>query len=209
MIIVLIIATTLLTFVSWCLISSKTWCYLLGSLSLITFVASIYALTDHFVNHTGMALKTDTSTQTIYSAAPNQNYYNLLLYSPIGKKATDTILIYRDKASDKTASKHFVPDMKNPTEAIKISSNFTYANVPLATLTTKKTHYTFTSKLAKLLYGFAKEDKELISESNLVTLPQDNWIALTPEQNQSLGSELATITTSEQLTNLKKRLLTP
>ncbi|WP_032797214.1 DUF4811 domain-containing protein, partial [Streptococcus sobrinus] len=58
MMILIIALATLATFVSWMLISKASLRYLLGILSMAILGLSVYFLTDHFLNHTGMKVET-------------------------------------------------------------------------------------------------------------------------------------------------------
>lgn len=95
MIIALIATTTILTFLTWTLIKSPVWRTIWGILSLLAFVGSVYILTDHFINHIGLTVKSEVTRQPIYTAgetshlAPNQTikYWFTALIKKLKKPA--------------------------------------------------------------------------------------------------------------------------
>ena len=77
MIILIIGLATLATFGSLMLLSSKALRYGLGLLSLLVLAGSVYLLTDHFVNHTGMTVENRVVTQKIYTAGDSKLPYGV------------------------------------------------------------------------------------------------------------------------------------
>ncbi|WP_277294542.1 DUF4811 domain-containing protein [Streptococcus hyointestinalis] len=187
MIIALIATTTILTFLTWTLIKSPVWRTIWGILSLLAFVGSVYILTDHFINHTGLTVKSEVTRQPIYTAGETSLPYGILIYEPLGTKSDNKVLVYRSDKEAKKASTHFVPNMKKPIQAIKKTSNYTFSDVTKATLVTDTKRYAWHSKLDEILYGFAGEGGSLVSQKSTVELPEKIWLALTAKQAQQLA----------------------
>lgn len=119
MIILIIALATILTFVTWMLIRPKALRYILGLLSLALLFASVWMLTDHFVNHTGMTIETKTKTREIYSAGDSNAPFGLMIYKEIGTHSSNNVLVYRTDLNQKEAKAHFVPNTKEVTSAVK------------------------------------------------------------------------------------------
>ncbi|WP_242258555.1 DUF4811 domain-containing protein [Streptococcus thoraltensis] len=186
MIIVIIILATVAVFASWMLVEKPVLRCLAGSLSLFVFVGSIAMLTNHFVNHTGMSVKTSEKTKEIYSAAGADSPFGLLIKKEVGSDSNNYVLAYRDKPSDKDATAHFIPKTDEPTEAVKQRVTYKEADVDKATVTTITKRYTWKSDFAKLLYAFGGEDGELISREVTATVPKDTWLVVTKNQADKL-----------------------
>lgn len=188
MIIFLISLTTILTFMAWSLIKAPFLRYSLGVLTLLSLIASVAFLTDHFVNHTGMEVKTTTKTNTIYSAGDSSVAFGLLIYKEVGTSSGNYVLIYRDKKTDKKASAHFVPNTKKIIEAVKKTATYKTARQDEATLTMTTKRYVWKSDLYEWLFGFAGESNELVSQKSVVTVPEDTWLILTQDEAKKLAS---------------------
>lgn len=67
-----------------------------------------------------------------------------------------------------------------------------------ATVTTKTKRYVWKDSLSKLLYGFAGENGELISQKSVAKIPRKTWLVLTKEQSEHLESAAAKL--KEQMT---------
>lgn len=183
MIIIIIALATILTFVTWTLISKTIPRVIWGTISIIFLIWSIFFLTDHFVNHTGMKIQTQKTTQSIYTAGEPAAAYGTLIYKNIGKSK---ILIYRDKLTDQKASTHFIPDKKNITTAIKKMATYKVYSGKKAYLTTVTKRYIWKSKLYELLFGFAGEKGTLVSQLSTVKIPEKTWLILDDSQAKKL-----------------------
>lgn len=205
MIIVIIALATIAVFISWLLIKKPLLRVSFGLLSLLIFAGSITMLTNHFVHHTGMTIKTTKQTRDIFSAAEAGTPFGLLITQEIGSSSGNYVLIYRDKVSDKEATAHFVPKKEEPAEAVKQVVTYKQAKVDKATLTTITKRYTWSSDWAKLLYGFGGEDQELVSRHVIATVPNDTWLVLTKEK----AEQLPTIAQQLQEDQRQKALANP
>lgn len=187
MIILIIGLATLATFGSWMLLSSKALRYGLGLLSLLVLAGSVYLLTDHFVNHTGMTVENRVVTQKIYTAGDSKLPYGVLVYKDLGSKASSKVLVYRAGKEDKDAKAHFIPDTKHATEAVKKTATYQLADVKEAQVKTTTKRYVWKSKTAKLLYGFGGESGELVSQKSVVQVPKKTWLVLSQDQAKKLA----------------------
>ena len=82
--------------------------------------------------------------------------------------------------------------------AVKKSASYQLADVKKATVTTKTKRYVWKDSLSKLLYGFAGENGELISQKSVAKIPRKTWLVLTKEQSEHLESAAAKL--KEQMT---------
>lgn len=186
MIILVIALATILTFVTWMLIDNNVLRYVLGILSIIFLGWSVYILTDHFVNHTGMEVKSKTTTKQVYSAGSSSVPYGMVITKEVGKTSGNYVLVYKDKSSDKKASAHFIPNTKNVTEAVKKSASYKTANVKKATVKTTTKRYIWKSDFYESLFGFAGEEGDLVSKKSVLTVPKDTWLVLSQSQAKKL-----------------------
>ncbi|MBM7635668.1 DUF4811 domain-containing protein [Streptococcus saliviloxodontae] len=186
MIVLIISLATILTFVTWMLIDRAIIRVPLGILSLLILAGSIWQLTDHFVNHTGMKITTKTSTKTIYTAGDTSATYGVLITKEIGTDSGNYVLVYRDKTTDTDSSAHFIPDTDNPVEASKVTTNYQLTDSKNATVTTVTKRYTWDSDLAEWLYGFAGEEGEVVSKTITAKVPEKTWLVLTDKQAEKL-----------------------
>ena len=83
MIILIIALATIAVFISWLLIKKPLLRVSLWLLSLLIFAGSITMLTNHFVHHTGMTIKTTKQTRDIFSAAETGTPFGLLMVIPV------------------------------------------------------------------------------------------------------------------------------
>ena len=171
MIILIIALATILTFVTWMLIHPKALRYILGLLSLALLFASVWMLTDHFVNHTGMTIETKTKTREIYSAGDSKAPFGLMIYKEIGTHSSNNVLVYRTDLNQKEAKAHFVPNTKEVISAVKKS-----AKIPRKTwlVLTKEQSEHLESAAAKL-----KEQMTLQAKVNPVKAMEIKTLAKT------------------------------
>ncbi|EFR44860.1 DUF4811 domain-containing protein [Streptococcus pseudoporcinus] len=186
MILLIIIVATVLSFITWMYIPKQPIRYLLGTLSLLSLLASTLYLTDHFVNHRGMTVDTKVTKQEIYSAGDVKANFGLLITQKIGRQSNHHILIYRDHKADQKPRAHFVPNKKKINEAIKISANYKQVGSDKAYLITTTKRYVWKTHFDKLMFGFGGENNELISQKAEAIIPKDYWLVLTPKQAQQL-----------------------
>ncbi|CAM4142731.1 hypothetical protein AT575_08715 [Streptococcus penaeicida] len=186
MTLLLIILSTVLSFVTWMYIQKAGLRYLLGSLSLITLLISTLLLTNHFVNHSGMKVETKTEEKVIYTAGDPNTSFGLLINQKIGSKSDHHVLVFRDRKDQKEAKAHFVPNKKKINQAIKKTANYQLADTDKAILKTRTKRYVWASDFDKLMYGFGGENHELISEKSQIIVPKDSWLVLTPKQAKRL-----------------------
>ncbi|WP_159564400.1 DUF4811 domain-containing protein [Streptococcus halichoeri] len=190
MIIVIIALATILTFVTWMLLDKPALRYPLGIFSLAFLAFSVYLLTDHFVNHTGMRVQTTQTHKPIYSAADPKANFGVVIQEPIGTKSKHHVMVYRDQPTDKAPRAHFIPNKKKINQAAKQEATYRYGDTKDAMLTTRTKRYRFDSDWAKWLYGFGGEDGQLVSTKYVVTLPKKTWLVLSKDQAKQLQAAL-------------------
>lgn len=190
MILAIISLATILSFATWMYLPKASLRYTLGTLSLLTLLASTLYLTNHFVNHTGMTVETTVSKKNVYSAADKNASFGLLIYQKVGSKSNHHVLVYKDAKDQKQPRAHFIPNAKKINEAIKKTARYKEGEIDQAYLKTTTKRYVWKSDFDKLMFGFGGENGQLISQKSIVTVPKDTWLVLTKEQAAKL-SQLA------------------
>lgn len=186
MIVIIIALATVLTFSSWSYITSVMLRIVCGLASLFLLAFSIWLLTDHFVNHTGLVVKSETKTSAIYTAGDVTVSYGVLITKEIGTSSGNYVLVYRDKTSEKEATAHFVPDTSQVTTAIKKKTTYKTTTGNKAYLKTVTKRYRWQSKLDEWLFGFAGEAGELVSQKRTAYVPEKTWLVLTDKEAEKL-----------------------
>lgn len=197
MIILIIAVFTVLTFYTWLLISKPYLRNILGTLSVVALACSVYMLTDHFVNRTGLDVKSETSSHAIYSAGDKKAPFGVLIAQEIGTKSDRFVLVYRDNPNDEQASAHFAPDKSHPADSIKKVAKVSVSNVDSARIDTTIKKYVWKSELYKILFGFGSEEGQIVSEENIAVIPEKTWLVLSPEQAKEM---------KEKITELQKNM---
>lgn len=198
MIILVIILATILSFTTWMYISKSILRFALGILSLLFLAGSISFLTDHFVNHRGMVVKTTTETKKIFTAGQTNQVFGVMVAKEVGTKSGRYVMIYRDSASDSRAKTHYVPNQNKISEAIKKTSSYKLENTKEANVTVTTKRYVWKNNFYKVLFNFGGENDKLKSEKVLVTIPKDTWLVLSPTEAKRLQSLLPKIQEASQ-----------
>lgn len=204
MILYILIALTLLTFVSWLLIKNKGLRLALGSISTAALVVAVVAVSMHLYDHWGMVQTTTSKEQTIYTAGDLNSPAGLLIVSEVGTDSDNYAMVFRDASDASEAATHFVPNQKDIVNAVKKSADYTTGAVDEATAKTETTTWTWKSDFFKGLFSLMDND-ELVSEKTTVTVPEDTWVVLTSDQAKKL-SQLQSTTTSEEQAATQQQL---
>ncbi|WP_267201890.1 DUF4811 domain-containing protein [Limosilactobacillus kribbianus] len=199
MIIYVIFALVIVTILAWTLIPNRLLRWAIGILSALALVGAVSVMSANFTSHYGMKKVTTTTTRQIYSAAGSKSPAGVLVTKRLGTKSNRYVLVYADTPSGK-AKAHFVPKQKHITTAVKQHATYRTANVKQATLKTTTTRWEWESKRAKFWLNVGDQAGELVSQYRTVTIPQDTWLAVTPNQMKKLQKVMAssTGTTSSQ-----------
>lgn len=173
MIIWIILVLSILAFSSWLFIEKKWLCYILGTLTTLALIFNITLLSLNMSNHFGMKKMTTTKETKIYTASPIDLTKGMVITKAIGQN--NTIVIYRNTNTDKSASVHFKPNTKDKLSAIKMTS-FVEQNesVKEASVTVKTTRWVYESDGYKKLFDFGDRET-LVSKKYTVNLPKD-WL---------------------------------
>lgn len=210
MIIVLLVITVILAIAGWT--APKSWPVriIAGGLGLILTLGVITMLTLNFTHHWGMHKVTTTTTSRIYTAGQTDSPASMLLVKPLGTAKDTYVMVYRDKADQKKATAHFVPNTKHLVNAAKTTAVYQYANSKRATVTTKTTRWHWRSKNFKRLLSVGDQAGELVHKRSVVTLPRKTWIALTTTQAKKIQARQKATASSTAATQeaLKKQLTT-
>lgn len=198
MIILVIILATVLSFSTWMYISKPLLRFVLGGLSLLFLASSIYFLTDHFVNHRGMLVKTSVKTQKIYTAGQTNQAFGVMIAKEVGTKSGRYVMVYRDKENDSQAKTHYVPNQKKISEEIKKSASYQLTDTKEASETVTTKRYVWKNKFYKILFNFGGENNKLKSKTVVVTIPKDTWLVLSPNEAKSLQTLLLKLQEASQ-----------
>ena len=171
MILWIIVILMILTVVSLLLIRNRALRYGLGSLFAILLIGSVAALSANMANHFGMEKVTHTSTEEIYSAAPNNVPVGMLMAKKI--ENNHYVLVYKDSMKEKSATAHFATDKDNMLDSLKRTSVFQKSDIEQAQLITKTTKWQYSSDLTKWLFK-SKDENNLVNVKHTVAVPL-NW----------------------------------
>lgn len=198
MIIYIMIALVIASFLAWMLIKNGIVRFIVGSIALLALLVSVLAVTANFANHWGMKQVTTTQTKRIYTAGDVTSPAGTLIVKRLGTKADRYVLVYRTKADAKKATAHFVPDQADIENSIKKSATYKQGDVKHATVTTSTKRWTWQSDTYKWLLNIGDQDGELISQKSRVVVPAKTWAVMTAEQAAKLGKQQAKMTKAEQ-----------
>ena len=189
LILALIIVFTILTFYGLMFIKNKLASGIIGGVSLIILILSVGMLLFHIKDNWGMKEVTTTSTHQIYTAGDKSAPYGMMIKAEIGKNTGNYVLVYRNSADSAKPDTNFKPDTKNIIEAVKKSATYKLADVDTAKVTTTTTRRVWSSDLMKKLFDIGSENKELVKQHSVVTVPKDTWLVLTQAQVEKLTKE--------------------
>ncbi|MBS9335279.1 DUF4811 domain-containing protein [Fructobacillus sp. M1-13] len=171
MIIWIIAAFVLLTFLSLFMIPKAWLRYLLTALFGGLTVVSVALLTANMDSHFGMEKTTTTTTKQVYAMTPEQSPIKAVTSKKIGRD--NAVLVYKDQPSDKEAKAHFAPDTKNMVATSKIRSSAEKTNTSSAQVKTVITNWTYKSDFWEFLFAH-KNDDNTVSVRHHLQVPE-NW----------------------------------
>lgn len=189
MIIYILVALTILMFVSWFFITQETLRWFCGILSTGLLLLFMVALSGNMASHWGMVEQSRTTTSNkIYSAGSPTAPVNMLIYRRLGTKAANNVFVFRDHPADKTATAHFVPNRRDIRTASKKRAvyRFTFADEP--EIKTTRREWVFKSLGYCWLFLFDHNDHQLISQKTIIKVPQATWVILSANQAKKLSA---------------------
>lgn len=153
--------------------AKKTWQTALSMIFAVVFLLSLGFITanDHY--HYGMKQLTETTTQTLTTAADNKDI-DLLLYKPLGN-GTEKVYLYKTNDSQ---------DKPKPTGTDHVK-NIVKNTQKNAQLQIDKTYWVYKNDTAKFWFSLSSKDHQLIKEKNTFSIPK-NWVVLSTEQAEKL-----------------------
>lgn len=188
MIIVLIALFTVCVFISFFFVKRALLRWILGCCSVALLLASVLLLCAHFAWNWGTVEVGSQQTVEIYTAGDTKAAYGVLIASQIGTKSDNYAFSYRTEARGKVGT-HFVPDTSDIIDAVKVKSTYTTYSGTSASLTTTTIRRQFSSPLTKLLFGIGGEENVLVSQSNVISVPESTWLVLTEAQAKELATK--------------------
>ncbi|WEV60455.1 DUF4811 domain-containing protein [Streptococcaceae bacterium ESL0729] len=202
MILYIIVALTILSFLSWLVLKNKVLRVTLGSISTILLFGAVGLLSLNMSNHYGMEEKTVTSEiSDIFTAGDTSSPVNMLIANQIGSDSGNYALVYRDQASDAQASPHFVPNQDDIINSVKKSASYELSDsAKNASIITQKTYWVYKSDFYKNLFELKSDDEDinLISEKTTVELPKGSWVVLSADQAKKLAEKQASVTDEQK-----------
>jgi len=186
MIIALLIISAIALFLTFIYMPASWLKYGLSVLFAISLVSSLVLIVMNDSQHFGLKKVTTTKTVTLKSAGSSQ--LDMLLYQSVGTSDQHRVYIYKTTADQKKAS---------TTAANVKTANQVKTTTGSTKLVTKTTRWTYKSGAAKLWFGIADNDKQLIKRTNTFYV-QKTWAVLSMSQAKQL-SKLA----KQQSTTLK------
>lgn len=191
MIIALVIISAIVLFLTFIYMKGSWVKYGLTAFFALSLVTSLVLIVLNDSQHFGMAKVTTTKTVPLKSAASGQ--LDMLLYQSIGTADKNRVYIYKTMTDQKKAS---------TTSASLKTTNHVKSTTGSTKLVTKTTRWTYKSGTAKLWFGIADNNKQLIKRTNTFYV-QKSWAVLSTVQAKQL-SALA----KQQATTLKAQAKT-
>ncbi|MFC4652375.1 DUF4811 domain-containing protein [Lactococcus nasutitermitis] len=201
LILALIIVFGILTFFGFMFLKNAAARYIVGGVSLIILALSVVMLTFHIRDNWGMKEVTTSTSHVVYTAGDKSAAYGMMIKAEIGKNTGNYVLIYRNDKNSKNPDTNFKPDEKNIVEAVKKSATYKQVAGNTAKVTTKTTRRVWKSDFFKVLFGIGDENKELVKQHSVVSVPKDTWLVLTADQVKELqkkAPEMAAAAKKEQ-----------
>ncbi|MHA3065935.1 DUF4811 domain-containing protein [Lacticaseibacillus saniviri] len=153
-------------------------------------IVSLLLINMNDVQHYGMKKETVETTKTIYSASPNAQL-PMLLKQDVGTSGKHNVYIYKLSAKGKTTHTKADYDIHNRVQT----------GAAKATITEKKTRYTYKSDFYQTLF-MNQNQHELVKQTNTIKVPS-NWAVLTTTQAKALGKQLASMKNPDAATKAK------
>ncbi|MFC6294338.1 DUF4811 domain-containing protein [Lactiplantibacillus daoliensis] len=175
MIIALLIISAIALFLTFIYMPASWLKYGLSVLFAISLVSSLVLVVMNDSQHFGMKKVTTTKTVTLKSAGSSQ--LDMLLYQSVGTSDQHRVYIYKTAANQKKAI---------TTAANVKTSNQVKTTTGSTKLVTKTTRWTYKSGTAKLWFGIADNDKQLIKRTNTFYV-QKTWAVLSTSQAKQLS----------------------
>ncbi|EOT45559.1 MULTISPECIES: DUF4811 domain-containing protein [Enterococcus] len=144
----------------------------------VIFIGSLVLVTLNYSNHFGMekvTVETKNSGQPLYSSI-NSDGVDVLMYQPLGD-GSEKVYLYNTKKDQKEPAK---------TGTDHVTNTVKKAEDDQAKLVQNKTYWEYKSDWARLLFGIADNDHELVEEHNTFYLPE-TWTELTVDQAKAFG----------------------
>ncbi|MEE8825295.1 hypothetical protein LASUN_08020 [Lentilactobacillus sunkii] len=199
MIVYMMIALTILMFVSWFFINNASARWFFGTLTTGLLLVLSIMLSANLGIHWGMEKRTVISTsQNIYTAGEVKSPVSTMIVRQIGTKSNNYVMIYRPEKSTQKATPHFVPDRKNIVSSDKKKATYKVDNVQNAQVVTKKTEWVFKSSAYKWLLSFDHNNHQLIKQWTVVQLPKESWIVMSASQAKKLAKAQKQIAPKKQ-----------
>lgn len=196
-----VIILTILVFLTWLLISNKLVRNILGTLSTLCLLILVIGIVANMNNHWGMEKETvTTKNEQIYTAGQKHSPANMLIANELGNSSNNYVMAYRTHEKDDKPKTHFRPntDKSHLAESVKKSARYKQEDVDKATVKTKKTYWTWKSSWYQYLFSFNGDNKELITQKTMVTVPKDTWIVLNAEQLKQLQKQSTSSNAQQQ-----------
>ncbi|ADC86565.1 DUF4811 domain-containing protein [Staphylococcus lugdunensis] len=198
---IILIILTIALFASWLLIPQKLSRYIIGSIVTFLFVVQIIGIVANMTHHFGMQKETiHESEKRIYSAANSKSPAQMLIANEIGNNSNNYVMVYKDNKDDTKATAHFKPKTtkEDISESTKKQAYYETSNDDNATLKNTKEYWVWKNKYYRYLFDFGKEDKELIKETSVVTVPDDTWVVLNAQEAKKLQKQQSKLTKNFQ-----------
>lgn len=201
MIIVLLVVFAVAAFLSAFLIQRQWLRWSITTLMFAGLIGSVVGMVANAHNHFGMVQQTRTTRQEIFTAGDAQQGFGMLLYENIGTDGQSKAYIYRAAADAQkpTVSPNMRQDMtlEETLAAVKISGHHQSIAGERAFVVTKKTTYVYEDEWAKILFGIADNQQEIVSVDQTFEVPA-SWIVLSTQQAKTLQANQAQLTKQMQ-----------
>lgn len=172
MIILLLILSIILFFLTWNLIRNNVLSYTLGGIFALCTILTGGLIVANFSAHYGMEKVTTTKTEQLASSSKEMD---MLLYQPIGTDGSEKVVIYKNTASQKKTKATKTDD----------TTSKIVENAKSNKLVVKETRWTYKGNGYRLMFGIANNDKTLEKRTNTFYVKK-SWTTLTVKQAKAM-----------------------
>ena len=161
-------------FYSWLVLKNRAMRAVFGPIFTVLLIGAVWMTTSVFANNTGLTAKTTTTTKRVYSA--------------LGSKADNYVLVYNDTADAKKPTVHGKPSSKVADIPTGVKKEMTYkvADVKKATVRVESTRWEWKNAFWRVMFGIGGQGGKLKKQVTTVTVPKNTWVVMTADQSKKL-----------------------
>ncbi|WP_129045384.1 DUF4811 domain-containing protein [Companilactobacillus metriopterae] len=176
MVLVIILASVLISYYFAVYVKNKKVGYSVASLFILVLIGSLSLLVANEYSHFGMEQKTTSTTEDIH---PVQSGMNVLIYKQVGTSGKENVYVY------KTSKDKHSKDTSHTKVDVNVTNKVKYGTYENPKLTKKTTHWVYKNDFYKLLFGIANNDNEFVKQTNTFYIDK-SWATMSTDEAKQL-----------------------